>query len=676
MISLRQWLGDVSMSVDITRFVDTVLKEKTTVYSPIIEAVVNSIEAIWETGRSDGKIIIKPIRKSQSSMDSEAKADVMGFVVEDNGIGFNIENTKAFDTMCTSNKAEGGGKGLGRFIFLKYFNNANFSSIYKDNGKYRKRVFSLGLKTDIIENMADDPIEASDTLTTVTLKGLKQQSYDKVLDTIAKKLLERILIFFVDDRFSCPTIILREDNREIILNQLIGNDQDIQPIHTEQFSLSGFKIPGVETTPIEFLAKIYKIVYPGGLTSKVYLTANGRVVTETSISKYIPEFKDDFIDKDGEQNKNYRIAAYIIGNYLDENVTFERGKFNFPEESTAIGYPLSQKAIEKHSTSIVEKILTDQVCTRRQERKDAFKKYVDESAPWYKTYLDEIDYTSIPSDLNEQIMETELHKIKSKKEQLAKSELRKVINDPKIELYAKVRESVKLVQQAGVSDLIHYIALRKIVLDLLKKLLEIKDNGEYSKEAEVHNLIYPIRSGSEITNYSDHNLWILDEKLNFTEAITSDKPIDDPDGARPDLIIYDIKWAYRSDNEKSNPITIFEFKKPGRYDFINLSTKEDPIEQIKRYVIEIRHKRRLTTQGREIQVDDNTPFYGYLICDFNEEVRNWLREQKNLNPMPDGMGYFGWFDGIRLYLEVITWDKLLKDSEQRNKIFFKKLGFI
>jgi hypothetical protein len=197
------------MSVNISRFVDTALKEKTTLYSPVIEAIVNSIEAIREAKRMDGKIIIKPIRSTQIPMDSEALPDITGFVVEDNGIGFNTENRNAFDTLFTDYKVNMGGLGVGRFIFLKYFENARFSSIYRDNGKYRKREFTLGSKTDIIENETDNPIEASDTSTIVTLDGLRQQGYDKKLDTIAKKLLERILIFFVDDRFECPAIILR-----------------------------------------------------------------------------------------------------------------------------------------------------------------------------------------------------------------------------------------------------------------------------------------------------------------------------------------------------------------------------------------------------------------------------------------------------------------------------------
>ncbi len=143
--------GSGIMSVDISRFIGNALREKTTIYSPVIEAIVNSIEAIRETKRTDGKIIIKPIRSVQMTMDTEALPDVTGFIVEDNGIGFNIENRNAFDTLFTDYKVETGGMGVGRFIFLKYFKKASFSSIYKDNGKYRKREFTLGSKTEIIE---------------------------------------------------------------------------------------------------------------------------------------------------------------------------------------------------------------------------------------------------------------------------------------------------------------------------------------------------------------------------------------------------------------------------------------------------------------------------------------------------------------------------------------------
>ncbi len=42
--------------------------------------------------------------------------------------------------------------------------------------------------------------------------------------------------------------------------------------------------------------------------------------------------------------------------------------------------------------------------------------------------------------------------------------------------------------------------------------------------------------------------------------------------------------------------------------------------------------------------------------------------------MPDRMGWFQWREKINLYMEVISWEKLLKDADMRNKMFFHKLG--
>ena len=73
-------------------------------------------------------------------------------------------------------------------------------------------------------------------------------------------------------------------------------------------------------------------------------------------------------------------------------------------------------------------------------------------------------------------------------------------------------------------------------------------------------------------------------------------------------------------------------------------------------------------------VAENTPFYGYVVCDLTSKVEKWLETEKDFKPMPDGLGWFRWRGNINLYIEVISWDKVLKDAGMRNKIFFKKLG--
>ena len=73
-------------------------------------------------------------------------------------------------------------------------------------------------------------------------------------------------------------------------------------------------------------------------------------------------------------------------------------------------------------------------------------------------------------------------------------------------------------------------------------------------------------------------------------------------------------------------------------------------------------------------VSNNTPFYGFVVCDLTSKVEAWLRREKNFKPMPDELGWFLWLDNNNLYIEVLSWDKVLKDAKMRNQIFFHKLG--
>ena len=121
-------------------------------------------------------------------------------------------------------------------------------------------------------------------------------------------------------------------------------------------------------------------------------------------------------------------------------------------------------------------------------------------------------------------------------------------------------------------------------------------------------------------------------------------------------------------------VTHPERESPRTNEFANPSSKEDPIEQIIRYVNDIREGRYQTPKGRPIRVTEDTPFYGYVVCDPSPKVRDWLFKVKNYTPLPDGLGWFNFHPNIRLYVEVLSWDKLHKDATMRNQVFFRKLG--
>ena len=52
---------------------------------------------------------------------------------------------------------------------------------------------------------------------------------------------------------------------------------------------------------------------------------------------------------------------------------------------------------------------------------------------------------------------------------------------------------------------------RKIILEMLRKGIHLKEDGRFNKESYIHNLIYPMRRTSEDIEYESHNFWLIVE---------------------------------------------------------------------------------------------------------------------------------------------------------------------
>ena len=143
---------------------------------------------------------------------------------------------------------------------------------------------------------------------------------------------------------------------------------------------------------------------------------------------------------------------------------------------------------------------------------------------------------------------------------------------------------------------------------------------------------------------------------------------------RPDLTAFHYPVSYREGENKGNSVSIFEFKRPGRFDFTNSGSRDDPIAQIIRYARQMHEGNAKTPAGKDIQIADTTPFYGYVIASANGEIQKWLEQEKNMKHTPDGDGWYCYHDSLNLKIEYITWDKLLRDAQLRHRVFFEKLG--
>ena len=74
-------------------------------------------------------------------------------------------------------------------------------------------------------------------------------------------------------------------------------------------------------------------------------------------------------------------------------------------------------------------------------------------------------------------------------------------------------------------------------------------------------------------------------------------------------------------------------------------------------------------------MNQNTPFYGYVICDMTKKMRSFA-ENASFKKTPDGLGYFGFNPNFNVYVELISFDKLLQDSLKRNHVLFERLGLL
>ena len=663
--------------INILRAVENI-RSRTTVYTPVVEIIVNAAQAIADKNSGDGKIEVVIERSSQGELDHGTPA-VASILIIDNGVGFTNEHRESFDTLFSDHRIAQGGKGFGRFTCLKYFEDLLVKSTYKEGSIYKIREFKMGKGNDIIVNEEFSDTEEHHTGTRVTLSEIKDELLiDKMLSTIARVLAERLLPYFIDDRYTPPEISISEADKtdKIILNELFTNQlaNSIQEINVAD---NGFVLR-VNEREHKFRVRVFKLYSPKNQRSKVSLVAHGREVTDTSIHKYVPEFADEFFDKksDGSENRerNYIVKAYVFSDYLDNSVSLERGGFEFGKRSDML-HPVGQEDVEGKAAEITRIAVGEEITVRQEKKLQRVKAYIDDEAPWHKSLLKSIDLSRISYHPSKEEIELSFQKEKFRVEMDISKRVGHILEDKNIDtLKENITEIVQQISESSKNDLMHYVVFRRKVLELFSKKLELDPDGRYFSEGAVHDIIFPRRKDTDSILFDEHNLWIIDERLNFTNFICSDKPVIRDNSDRPDLVAFNRRVLFRGDNEASNPVSIFEFKRPQRNDFVNPSSDDDPVQQIIRYVKGIRNGKVKTNAGRKIQVMDNTPFYGYVICDLNQSVEEWLELDKNFKSMPDKMGWFQWHGNMNLHLEVISWDKILRDAEMRNKIFFHKLG--
>lgn len=667
------------------RVSNTRLNKANALYA-LFEAVINSIDAIEEASDlSDtprrGKIVITikrdpPLPLSNISPSETLVGDINSLEIEDNGQGFTQANFDSFNEADTRYKARRGGKGIGRFLWLKVFEFAEIDSTFREGDSFHRRRFTFSLASDDgVTGHELFPDSSADRERTVIKLVAPREEYrpgiPQKASTIAERLIEHCLEYF--GLAKMPEIELWDQETDSSLH--------LQDLYREMVARTESQSLFINRQPFQLTH--FMLHARADFGHRFYFCAHRRVVKSIAVGTKIPHLPPTI--RRTEDQQAYVYAAYVSSNYLDDHVDQERHSFSDMEGSSQL-FPqeLSWSDVEDAVLEAGKVYLTPYTQVVREQTHRRAEEFTRSQAPQYRYIVNKHPEAldAIPPNASDQELDARLYKAHRHLEVEAKEEAVRFLQDrigDRGEITEEEAREMMLawdkVNDVGKAALSGYIIHRKLMLEMLDRALRLQGE-KYAKESAIHKFIFPLGRTSDDVTYDDHNLWIIDEKLAYHRYLASDialkrvEPIDSDSSSRPDLLIFDFPIAVVDDEAPYNSgVVIFEFKRPMRNDY---DDEENPIAQVYKYVDEIKAGGKTDKAGRPLTVRDTTPFYCYIVCDLTPRLHH-LAKVHDLTPTPDGLGYFQFNARLNTYIEVIGFQKLIQDAKKRNRILFDKL---
>lgn len=638
-------------------------------FVPLHEAISNSIHAIEDRNPTSPAIQVEIIRdSSQLDLDSQDLHAISGFVITDNGIGFDKKNIESFCEADSAHKKARGGKGIGRFSWLKFFDECHVESVFSESGQLYKRVFEFA-KTGLKEEDVKETKAVQQTK--VSLQKLSDEYASKArkdANHVVINLVEHFIAYLVTE--TLPALIVVDGAQKISVQEFFARNIKKNAKHSS-FTINGNKF---STTSFKF--------YLGDSKNCAFLCGNKRVAQKVNLASHDHFFKSRFTDEDLKQ---YAYHIYVESSYLDSIVHDDRDGFRFPELGSleAGTRTVSRAELINEIARVALDESKEKIDSIKDENLRTVKNFIGSQGAQYRHLLKvhEEELKKI-HDNEPQKIDTALRRIQFNEELKTREAVSKLLQaehvdgDKKNDWREKSKVLFERLNDTGKANLAQYIVQRRYILDLLKKTLEINED-QFAKEEAIHQLIFPMKTTSDEVSFENQNLWIIDERLSYHYYLASDKPLSTvpeeelDSNKEPDIVVFNAPIALndRQEHEPVESIVIVEFKRPGHSP---VKGAKDPVRQVLEYVDIIRSGKAKSRTGRDIKVQNTTYFFGYIICEIDEALRKALLSTP-MQQTPDGRGYFGYFNNANTYLEIISYNKMLDDAFKRNRILFDKV---
>lgn len=644
---------------------------------PIFEAITNAFYAIQErfpdnAWADDGVITISVLR--QSSDDPEAVTDpVVGFEIEDNGLGLSDILFGHFQQLDTQYRADKKGRGIGRLSWLKVFCDVRVTSVFERDGEIIKREFDFRLNENNPFQNYHEKSSSDDLGTCIQLRSFREKYREKSYwnsDDIKREILAHFISIFAQPKrlkvqFKDEGKI--ENLSDFFFDTIKNDKKDTVITSGGQFEVRHMLVER-KLAPID--------------NSLVYCAADRAVSTQG-----LSDFLGMKVIHDDEAGALIYIGL-VEGDTLDECLNHERTGFDFGD--------IDSGEFNKKILDTVQDFLSVYLEKKREKSRQLLDQVL-EINPLYssaigdpETYAQTMPLNWDEKKLVEAVAVKRYRAQKALIKQVAKLDANTVsLSDT--DFAKSVNNISNQLSESEKSALAQYVVERRVVIELLEKRRQYDlRKSEHQSEALVHEVFCPLGVTSDTLDY--------DDRLAYYSFIASDRPISTyardtsiineeeaevrselhkigtySERGEPDLAIIKRPMLFRR-SKTPDPVVIIEFKSPGKVSYAG-DKKDNPVIQIRKYVKTLQAKECYDYKGNRIaDISDQTPFHCYLVAESSNQLYDLLESHGIWKTTPDGNGRFGYLDDLNAYFEFIPYDQVLKNAKLRNEAFFKHLN--
>jgi Histidine kinase-, DNA gyrase B-, and HSP90-like ATPase len=589
------------------------------------EAVANALDA----GADEISISIK--------IDDFASVKTLELVIKDNGEGFSERNFKKFSSLLEVENNNH--KGLGRLVYLVYFDEVKITSFYEES---KKREFVFNSKFSG-ESATVEQMDRADEYTSVfCFKNYRKGRFYTYRYLRPEEIKESLIQHFL------PSFFGRKESGgklNIIVSLDVAYPDPDNSFSSCKVVLNLNDLPELKTTTftdnsLEFFQSFY-IHY--SITKD--FNKEKSIYTAICIDNRALEY--DLLPIESIPD-GYQLKFLFISNYFDGKVNSSRQKLDLPDEMT-------ERNLKSKLRLEIGKLINAEIPSVESKNQQV-QKNLNNRYPHLQGYFPEHAGGLI---VKQAVLEEARNRFFGEQQKILECES---LNDD------QYQKALELSSRA----LAEYVIYRRHII------LKLRNMTPENDEKELHGLIVPMRKTIKKERFDDdiynNNVWILDDRFMSYNTILSDEimakvvkeiALDDiEDDSRPDITMV---FSGNPETEEKVSVVVVELKKHG----LPLAKNEEVVSQLRQ-----RARKLLKYFPNKIE---RIWFYG--ISDIDPEFRISLREDGFKQLFSHGQIFFkpqniivdNENDPFIVDLFIMTYESLINDSESRNETFLRVL---